>query len=493
MSGVVLAIDQGTSSTKALVVDADGEILSEAHRAVPVTMPQPGAVEVDPATLLASVVESGRQAVREAGGRAGPVRIDAVALANQGETVLRWDPGSGLPESAAIVWQDRRADVVCRQVRDHGPRLADITGLPLDPYFSAPKMRWLRDCVGPGGVITTTDTWLLHALTGEFVTDVTTASRSLLLDVATGTWSDEAWELFGLREARPRLARNDEVVGTTTTFGPPVPVAGIVVDQQAALWAQRCREPGQSKCTYGTGAFLLANAGAEPVRSARGLTTSIAWSLGEERRWCLDGQVYTVGQALSWLADVGILGGPEDLDAVGSTVADTAGVAFVPALAGLAAPHWQPSATGGFLGLNLSATRAHLVRAVCTGIAAQVVELVEAVVADLGDAGPGGVGQRDAGPGGVRERVLRVDGGLTRSHLLMQVQADLLQAPVEVSRTPHATALGAADLALRATSGRSLPEVAGQVVEPARSATWAAEQLGSWRNALALTRQWASA
>ncbi len=471
MSGVVLAIDQGTSSTKALVVDAEGEILAEASRPVPVTMPQQGAVEVDPWSLLSSVVDSGREAVRAAGGR-----VDVVALANQGETVLCWDPDTGRPTSAAVVWQDRRASTICERMRGHGERLTEITGLPLDPYFSGPKMRWLRDRNGPGGVVTTTDTWLLQTLTGEFVTDVTTASRSLLLDLSSGTWSDEAWDLFGLQEARPRLARNDEVVGTTAAFGAPVPVAGIVVDQQAALWGQACRESGDAKCTYGTGAFLLANAGAEPVRSAGGLTTSFAWSLSDERRWCLDGQVYTVGQAVTWLEEIGLLRGPEDLDAIGATVTDSAGVVFVPSLAGLAAPHWQPGAAGAFLGLKLAASRAHLIRAVCTGIAAQVVDLVEAVDADLG--------------GTSSRRALRVDGGLTRSSVLMQVQADLLQAPVEVSRTPHATALGAADLALRATTGQSIPRAAARVVEPARSAEWAAEQIASWRSALDLTRQW---
>ncbi len=470
MTGAVLAIDQGTSSTKALVVAADGTVLAEADRPVPVSTPGPGAVEADPAALLASVLDSGRQALAEAA-----VEVDVVALANQGETVLHWDPATGRPLSPCVVWQDRRAAGVCDALRDAAGRLTEISGLPLDPYFSAPKMRWLRDRVGPGGVVTTTDTWLLHRLTGEFVTDVTTASRSMLLDLATAEWSDEAWRLFGLAERRPRLVRNDEVVGTTTAFGRPTPVAGVVVDQQAALWAQHCRSAGEAKCTYGTGAFLLVNTGDRPVRSASGLTPSIAWEVAGRREWCLDGQVYTVGQALTWLTGVGLLGSAQDLDALGSTVEDTAGVVFVPALAGLAAPHWQPSATGGFLGLNLAASRAHLVRAVCVGIAAQVVDLVDAAALDLG---------------GTRPR-LRVDGGLTRSRLLVQTQADLLQAPVEVAGAPHATALGAADLGLRAVTGRPLPDPPpGRIVEPRRSQEWARQQLSRWRSALDLTRHW---
>lgn len=468
----VLAIDQGTSATKAVVVEPDGTVLSEIDRPVHVTIPSPSAVEVDPEALLATVVEAGQEAVATAG-----ARIGVMALANQGETVLAWDPATGRPLSPALGWQDRRASTVCDRMRAHEETLRALTGLPLDPYFSAPKMAWLRDRIGPGGVITTTDTWLLHHLAGEFVTDATTASRSMLLDLASATWSDEAWRLFGLSEDRPRVARNDEVIGTTDVFGSPsVPVAGIVVDQQASLWAQRCREPGAAKCTYGTGAFLLANAGAHPVRSGHGLTTSIAWDLADERRWCLDGQVYTVGQAVSWLAEVGLLDGPGDLDRWGSSVGDTAGAVFVPSLAGLAAPHWQPQATAAFLGLALGTSRAHLCRAVCMGIAAQVVDLVAAAATDLG----------------TPPRRLRVDGGLTRSRLLMQLQADLLQTPVEVSEVAaHATALGAADLALRATAGQSLPDPPVRVVEPSRSADWAAEELDRWRAALDLTRQWA--
>ncbi|GII96441.1 FGGY family carbohydrate kinase [Sinosporangium siamense] len=467
----ILAIDQGTSSTKALVVDAGGTVLAEADHPVTVTTPAPGAVEVDPMSLLTSVVEGGRRAVAAAG-----VRIDGVALANQGETVLAWDRTDGKPLSPGIVWQDRRARTVCDSLADHAGRLTALTGLPLDPYFSAPKMRWLRDRLGTGaGVVTTTDTWLLHHLTGEFVTDATTASRSMLLDLDTAEWSGEAFGLFGLDEPRPRIARNDEIVGETGVYGTAVPVAGIVVDQQAALWAQRCREPGDAKCTYGTGAFLLANAGGAPVRSAHGLTSSLAWDLAGERRWCLDGQAYTAGQALTWLSTVGLIDNPADLDVLGGTVGDTAGVAFVPSLAGLGAPHWRPDATGAFVGLNLAASRAHLARAVCVGIAAQVVDLADTVAADLGLPLPR----------------LRADGGLTRSRVLMQIQADLLQTPVEVAHAPHATALGAADLALRALTGASLPPPPpARVVTPERTAQWAQEQMAHWRSALDLTRRW---
>lgn len=467
----VLALDQGTSATKALVVRPDGTVAGAAERPVRSASPAPGHVEIDPGELLASVLAAGRAALAEAGEPVG-----AVALANQGETVLAWDRATGEPLSHCLVWQDRRAAEVCDRLRPYAGRLAELTGLTLDPYFSAPKMRWLRDHGTAEGVVTTTDTWLLHRLTGEFVTDTATASRSLLLDLAGRDWSDEAWEVFGLGgEDRPRLVRSDEVVGTTTAFGGETPVAGVIVDQSAALWAQRCREAGDVKCTYGSGAFLVANCGDRPARSSAGLAASVAWTLAGGPRWCLDGQVYTVGTALGWLRSVGLLDGAEDLDRLGGTVEDTAGTVFVPALAGLAAPYWEPAATGAFFGLNLAATRAHLARAVCEGVAAQVADLAAAASADLG---------RPIAR-------LRVDGGLTRSRLLLRLQADLLRCPVEVFASPHATALGAADLAARALGGPGLPDLPrAAVVEPAHDDAWAAERLARWHAAVEATRSW---
>jgi glycerol kinase len=468
----VLAIDQGTSATKALVVRPDGTIAGEAERPLRTTSPSPGQVEVDPGELLGSVIDAGRAALAEAGG----VRPDVVALANQGETVLAWDRATGRPLSQCLVWQDRRAVEVSDRLRDHAARLTELTGLPLDPYFSAPKMAWLREHETADGVVTTSDSWLLHRLTGAFVTDAATASRSLLFDLTERRWSDEAWEIFGLSgEERPRVVRSDEIVGTTSAFGDEVPVAGVIVDQSAALWAQRCRESGDVKCTYGSGAFLVANCGERPTRSAAGLSASVAWTVADGPRWCLDGQIYTVGTALTWLSSVGVLDGAADLDRLGGTVEDTAGAVFVPALAGLAAPYWQPEATGAFVGLTLAVTRTHLARAVCEGIAAQVADLAMAAATDLSRPVTG----------------LRVDGGLTRSRVLMQLQADLLQCPVEVFASPHATALGTADLAARALGGPGLPDLPGAtVVEPSRDADWAAGRLDRWRSAVETTRGW---
>ena len=277
MSGVtVLAIDQGTSGTKAIVVDPEAGVVGVAEVPVHPRYAGDGAVEQDPAELLESVLTAGRAAVAEAGRP-----IDAVSLANQGETVLAWDPDTGRPLSAAIVWQDRRAEALCTELREHRDEIARRTGLVLDPYFSAPKMAWLRRNVETAGVVTTSDTWLLHRLTGRFVTDATTASRSLLVDLGDPGWSRDLLELFGLAGERlPVIVGNDEIIGSTTAFGRDTPVGGVVVDQQAALLAQGCLAPGTAKCTLGTGAFLLANTGADPVRSTAGLTTSVAWRVG---------------------------------------------------------------------------------------------------------------------------------------------------------------------------------------------------------------------
>ena len=266
----VLAIDQGTSGTKAIVVDPERGVCGVAEVPVHPRYLDGGGVEQDPDELLESVLTAGRTAVTQAG-----TRIDAVSLANQGETVLAWDADTGRPLSQAIVWQDRRAEPLCAALAEHAARFAAETGLVLDPYFSAPKMAWLRRNVETGGVVTTSDTWLLHQLTGEFVTDATTASRSLAIGLGATEWDRELLTLFGLGDERmPDIAANDVVVGVTSAFGRETPVGGIVVDQQAALLAEGCLDAGTAKCTFGTGAFLLANTGVEAVRSASGLTTS---------------------------------------------------------------------------------------------------------------------------------------------------------------------------------------------------------------------------
>lgn len=467
----VLAIDQGTSGTKAVVVGDDGEVLAIAEATVRPRYLPGGGVEQNPAALLDSVLETGRQALHESG-----AHVDAVSLANQGETVLAWDRSTGQPLSQAVVWQDRRADTMCRNHIDAKEWIAVRTGLVLDPYFSGPKMAWLRAVGSTEGVVTTTDTWLVHHLTGEFVTDTTTASRSLLTDVDTNCWDSELLNLFGLGDEQlPAIVANDALVGETTAFGPTVAVGGLIVDQQAALLAQRCLSPGTAKATFGTGAFLLANVGNRPVRSRTGLTCSAAWNLRAETLYCVDAQAYTAASAIRWITNLGLIGDAAQLDTDAADDAD--GVLFVPALAGLAAPWWRPDATAALTGMTLSTTRAHIVAAVLQGLAAQTAELISAVDGDA------------ATP----LTALRVDGGLTRSTRLMQATADLTGIPVEVYPSPHATALGAAACA-RLTCDPALA-VADAVSDwtppityyPQWSADRAAEYRHSWRAAVSAT------
>jgi len=426
----VLSIDQGTSGTKALVVDGDGNVLGLSERPVRPDYLPGGGVEQDPHELLASVVDAGRAAVSAAG-----VPIDVVTLANQGETVLAWDPQTGRPLSNMIVWQDRRAEGICTELDRHKDTFARRTGLVLDPYFSAPKMAWLRRNVTREGVVTTSDSWLVHQLTRAFVTDATTAGRSLVTDLDTTGWDHELLELFGLAdEPLPTIVACDAVVGHTSVFGGTVAVGGLVVDQQAALVGEGCTRPGEAKCTFGTGAFLLANTGPTATRSSAGLAASVAWRLGEQTTYCVDGQVYTAASAVRWMQQLGYVTTAADLDTVAATDGDgpdNGGVLAVPALAGLAAPWWRPDARATISGMTLSTTVGHLVVAILQGIAAQVAELGSAVATDL------------RGP----LRRLRVDGGLTRCETLMQSVADLMQIEIDVYPSAHATALGAAALA----------------------------------------------
>jgi glycerol kinase len=440
-------------------------------------------VEADPEELFASVIAAGRQALAAAASATGGATAHAVALANQGETVLAWDRRTGRPLTPAIVWQDRRSARVCARLADRAAELTALTGLPLDPYFAAPKMTWLRENLTGDGVVTTTDTWLLARLGAGYVTDAATASRTMLLDLDRTAWSETACAAFGLDPAAlPAVADCAGVVGETPVFGSgasgrSLPVAGIAVDQQAALLAEGCLAAGDAKCTYGTGAFLLVTTGSRAARSGAGLSCSVAWRLAGAATYCLDGQVYTAGSALRWLTETGLLDRPGALDATGGSVPDAGGVTFVPALAGLGAPYWAPNARGTLSGLHLGTTRGHIVRAVAEGIAASVALLASAAVADLG-----------------RPLLsLRVDGGLTRSRLLMQAQADLLQVPVLVSRTPDATALGVAALARLGTGeATSAAEAVGRAevettVDPSITADEATERMALFRAAVDLT------
>jgi glycerol kinase len=464
----VLAIDQGTSGTKAIVLDFVDGILGIAEEPVQPSYLPGGGVEQDPEALFASVVAAGRRAVA-AGGRP----VDCIALANQGETVMAWDPGTGRALSPAIVWQDRRAEPLVADIASTVGVREEIgarTGLVLDPYFSAPKMAWLRHNVTRDGVVTTTDTWLVYRLCGAFVTDASTASRSLLTGLDDVEWDRRLLDLFGLGAERlPRIVGCDEIVGTTTAFGGQLPVGGLVVDQQAALLAEGCLEPGLAKCTFGTGAFLLANTGGAALRPSSGLTSSVAWRTRGRTEYCLDGQVYTAASAVRWMQDLGLIDEPADLDR--RAASDAGGVLCVPALAGLAAPWWRADATASFSGLSLSTGPAQLIFAVLQGIAAQVAELADLFGADLG----------------TPLSRLRVDGGLAQCRALMQASADLLQLPIEVFPSPHATALGAAALGRMALDptldiADALPAwMPAETYEPQWSLDRAADFRSRWR------------
>ena len=473
----VLAIDQGTSATKALLLCPERGPLGQGSAPVRPRPTADGGIEQDPLELLDSVLLAGRQALADGGEPAG-----AVGLANQGETVLTWDRGTGEPLSPAISWQDRRSAGVCDRLVASGAaeKLTALTGLPVDPYFAAPKMAWLRATGRTDGVVTTTDSWLLHRLTGAFVTDAATASRTLLLDLDGVDWSDEACAAFGLdRNGLPEVVDCAGPIGGTTAFGGALPVTGLAVDQQAALFAQACFAPGDAKCTYGTGAFLLATTGPRAARSTAGLSASVAWRLAGDTTYCLDGQAYTAGAAVRWLGELGLIEDAADLDRLGGAVPDAGGAVFVPGLAGLGAPQWRPLARGAFTGLTLGTTREHLVRAVVEGLAAQVAVLANAVAADLG---------RPLSR-------LRVDGGLTKSRLLMQLQADLLQVPVERHASADATALGVAALA-RLGSGQavSVEKAVGPVapverIEPRMGAGEASSLMAQFEAAVAATTE----
>lgn len=437
----ILAIDQGTSATKA-VVWAD-ELLAEVDVPVEGLVFTGDAVEQDPQALLASVVQAGQQAIAVAA-QAAPIQITAVGIGNQGETVLAWDPSTGRTLSTAISWQDRRAQSVTEALDPAtAEHLRQITGLPVDPYFAAPKMAWLQRTggytVGPRCVITTIDAYVIHALTGQLVTDVSTASRTQLMDGRTLQWSGTACATYGLDPTcLPAVVSCDATIGTTDIFGADLPLTGLMVDQQAALFAQGCTTPGSAKCTYGTGAFLLGTIGAEHRASHAGLATSIAWAMTDgTRASCVDGQIYSAGAAVSWLERAGLINDPADLDALAQTVDDEPGLRFTPTFAGAGAPTWDPTAQAAIEGISLGTTAAHLVRAFLRGLADEVAKLVRAVEVDLG----------------APLHALQVDGGLTKCTTLMQMQADALGIPVSVYPHECATALGIAAMTLRGAHG----------------------------------------
>ena len=445
MKDAVLAIDQGTTGTTALLLDAQVQVLAAHNVEFKNHYPRPGEVEHDTADIWASVEAAVRGALSRAGEVHGPVQVRAIGITNQRETSLFWHRSTGAPIHRALVWQDRRTADACAALKaaGHEARVRELTGLVLDPYFSGTKAGWLLDHV-PGArpaaergelCFGTIDAWLAWKLCGAHATDPSNASRTLLFDIHRLEWSEELLELLGVPAAcLPRICDNAEVLGTTRglSFLPDgIPVAGMAGDQQSALFGQACFQPGAAKCTYGTGAFVLMNTGATARPSHNGLLTTVGWRLNGQVTYALEGSAFIAGAAVQWLRDgLGIIGSAAEIEALAASVPDSAGVCFVPALAGLGAPHWRPEARGILTGLTRGTTRAHLARAVLEGVALQIADILHAM-------------EQDAG---TPLAELKVDGGAAKNDLLMQYQADVLGVRCVRPTVLETTALGAAFL-----------------------------------------------
>jgi len=482
---VILAIDQGTTGTTCLVFDLDGRIRGRAYSEFEQHFPRPGWVEHDANEIWATTRRVASHALADA--RADPASLDAIGITNQRETVVAWDPESGEPVHNALVWQDRRTAGRCDELREAGHEhlVRERTGLVLDPYFSATKIEWLLQNVpeARGAVFGTIDSWLVFKLTGRHATDLTNASRTMLFDIAELRWDPELCELLGIDPARlPEPLPSAHVYGTTSEFGGEVPVAGIAGDQQAALFGQACQSPGMAKNTYGTGSFVLLNAGGELPNPAEGLLTTIAWGLDEAPVYALEAAVFVTGAAVQWLRDgLGIIAEAAETEAMAASLDSNDDVYFVPALTGLGSPHWDPYARGTIVGLTRGTTRAHLARAALEAIALQTVDAVRAQ-------------ERVAGRSLTE---LRADGGAVANRWLMQFQADVLGAPVIVPEITETTALGAAYLA-GIGAGLWTPEQVAEMwresarYEPAMKAGERERLAGRWLEAVERARDWAT-
>jgi glycerol kinase len=439
--GVILAIDQGTTGTTCLVVDAEARVRGRGYAEVPQHYPQPGWVEHDPEDLWRSVEQAAAAAVEAAG--IEPAGLTAIGITNQRETALLWERSTGRPVHSAIVWQDRRTAQRCAQLPAEFIRRR--TGLVPDPYFSATKLEWLleRTSTPPEELaFGTVDSWLVWKLTGGafHVTDRTNASRTMLLGLDSLDWDDELLALFGVeRSLLPELRGSSEVVGEGELLGVKLPIGGIAGDQQAALVGQGCFRVGQGKATYGTGTFVLVDVGETPLEPPPGLLETAAVAFGGGRRYAVEGSILTTGAVIQWLRDgLGLIDSAEETETLAREVDSTGGVHLIPAFAGLGSPHWNPHARGLLTGVTAGTTRAHLVRAALEGIAFSVADVLEALPEP--------------------PEVLRADGGASVNGFLMQFQADLLGCPVEVAGERETTALGAAALAGLATGVWSDPD-----------------------------------
>jgi glycerol kinase len=491
----ILALDQGTTSSRAIVFDAAGAIRAMAQQEFTQIYPRPGWVEHDAGEIWATQVAVAAEAIARAGLQARD--IAAIGIANQRETTIVWDRASGRPVCNAIVWQDRRTAAACELLKARGleARVTEKTGLVLDAYFSGTKLAWILDNV-PGArasaaagrlAFGTVDTWLAWKLSGgaAHVTDPSNASRTLLYNIHTGAWDDELLQLFNIpRGLLPEVKASSGIVAVTAPemLAARIPIAGMAGDQQAALFGQRCIVPGMVKNTYGTGCFLLMHTGARPIRSRAKLLTTAVCSAGSAREYALEGSVFIGGAVVQWLRDeLRIIRASADIEALAQSVPDNGGVYFVPAFAGLGSPHWDPYARGAIVGLTRGASAGHIARAALEAIAYQTADVLAAMESDSG----------------IRLKELRVDGGAARNDMLMQFQADLLGARVVRPRVTETTAMGAAYLAglgVGYWKGRDELDAQWQVdrvFEPRMERDRAQALQSSWRKAVERSKDWA--
>jgi glycerol kinase len=489
----ILALDQGTTSSRAIVFDHAGSAVAMAAQEFRQIFPRPGWVEHDAQEIWASQASVAARVVEKAGLSASD--IAAIGLTNQRETTVVWDRRTGQPIANAIVWQDRRTAAACDRLRSRGQArmIRRKTGLVVDAYFSGTKLQWLLANVAGARAraragdlaFGTIDTWLVWNLTGgrQHVTDPSNASRTMLFNIHRGDWDDDLLNLFDVpRSMLPEVRSSSEVYGPCHLFGAPVPVAGMAGDQQAALFGQVCARPGMVKNTYGTGCFMLMNTGTTPMTSRNNLLTTVAWRIGGRTEYALEGSIFIAGAVVQWLRDgLGLIASASEVEALAARVSDNGGVYFVPAFAGLGAPHWDQYARGLIVGLTRGSTQAHLARAALEGIAYQVADVLHAMQSDAR----------------IRLKELRVDGGACANNLLMQFQADLLGVPVVRPKVSETTALGAAYLAgLAVGYWKDRNEIAAQWQTdrrfvPAMKPAARKALMAGWTRALARSRRWA--
>jgi len=490
----LLALDQGTTSSRALIIEYDGKVTAVAQKEFAQIFPQPGWVEHDPKEIWASQIAVAAQALGMA--EIEPRDIAAIGITNQRETTIVWDRKTGEPVHNAIVWQDRRTAPMCDKMRAEGmePVVAAKTGLVIDAYFSGTKVAWMLQNV-PGvreraerGELAfgNVDTWLIWNLTeGKVhVTDESNASRTMLLNIHTRTWDKDLLQHLGIPASMlPEVKSSSEVYGETTGIIPGIPVAGIAGDQQAALFGQMCSKKGMAKNTYGTGSFMLLNTGTEAVPSKNKLVTTIAWRANNQTFYALEGSVFITGAVVQWLRDgLKVIRTAPEVEQLAASVPDNGGVYLVPAFVGLGAPHWDGYARGAIVGLTRGSTTAHIARAALEGIAYQVADVLQAMHADSG----------------VNLSQLRVDGGAVANNLLMQFQADILGSPVVRPKNAETTAMGAAYLAGLATGFyKSTDEIETQWAidrsfEPKMTTDQSEKLRGEWNKAVGRAKAWAS-